>query len=291
VSFLAQAGTLTGLTELRRGLVLDVNPVVTQQASGSVSPATQRWRYDRPDPEFGANVRWGVTNNLTLNSTINPDFSQVESDAPQFEFDPRRPTFFAEKRPFFLEGQELFTTPNNLVYTRRVVAPVGAAKLTGKAAGTNIAVLSAVDDRVLSVTYDPQIPGSGHNPLFNIVRLQRDVGGQSRIGATVTDREDGRHFNRVASVDGRWVFAKLYRASFQAAASSTRLSPRAYDRLIGVGATPSRDTAFGGPLWDGALSRNGRPAPRISRRAAGATTAATPSSAPTCGGGSRTTSR
>ena len=246
VSFLAQAGALTGLSELRRGLVLDVNPVVTQHTAGAPSLETQRWRYARDDPEFGANLRWGVTNNLTLNSTINPDFSQVESDAPQFAFDPRRGIFFAEKRPFFLEGQELFATPNTLVYTRRIVDPVGAAKLTGKAAGTNIALLSAVDDRIFSLTHDPTVRRSGDTPVFNIVRLQRDIGGQSRIGATVTDREDGRYFNRVANVDGRWVFGKLYSAAFQVAGSRTRL-PRG-----------QADTTLSGPLWDASFSRNGR---------------------------------
>jgi hypothetical protein len=246
VSFLAQAGTLTGLSGLRRGLVLDVNPVVTQRTPGAVDVETRRWRYDREDPEFGANVRWGVTNNLTLNSTINPDFSQVESDAPQFAFDPRQGVFFSEKRPFFLDGQELFSTPNSLVYTRRIVEPVGAAKLTGKAAGTNIAFLSAVDDRVYSVTYDPLTPRTGDNPIFSILRLQRDIGGQSRIATTITDREDGRFYNRVANVDGRWVFGRLYSASFQAAASRTRLRRG----LV--------DTTLTGPLWDANVSRNGR---------------------------------
>jgi hypothetical protein len=246
VSFLAQAGALTGLSHLRRGLVLDINPVVTQHTAGVMNPDTRRWRYERDDPEFGANLRWGVTNNLTLNGTINPDFSQVESDAPQFVFDPRQAAFFAEKRPFFLEGQELFATPNGLVYTRRIIEPVGAAKLTGKTAGTNIAVLTAVDDRIFSRTYDSTARGSGDSPVFNIVRLQRDIGGQSRLGATVTDREDGRYFNRVASVDGRWVVGRLYSASFQIAGSSTRLP------------TAGRDTTLAGPLWDASFSRNGR---------------------------------
>jgi uncharacterized protein DUF5916 len=82
-----------------------------------------------------------------MNGTINPDFSQVEADAGQFTFDPRNALFFPEKRPFFLDGAELFNTPNNLIYTRRIAAPEAAVKLTGKAAGTDIAILSAMDDR------------------------------------------------------------------------------------------------------------------------------------------------
>ena len=100
------------------------------------------WSYDASRPEFGMNLRWGITPNLTMNGTVNPDFSQVESDAGQFSFDPRQALFFPEKRPFFLDGIEQFATPNNLIYTRRVVAPLAAAKLTGKVTGrTNLAFL------------------------------------------------------------------------------------------------------------------------------------------------------
>ena len=165
-SFLAQSGSLDGLTDLRRGLVLDLNPVTTAHADGVA--AADRWHYDTSRPELGGNVRWGVTPNLTLNGTINPDFSQVEADASQFTFDPRSALFFAEKRPFFLEGAELFNAPNNLIYTRRIAAPLTAVKLTGKMAGTDVALLSAIDDQATSQS------GVDH-PLFNIVRLQHDL--------------------------------------------------------------------------------------------------------------------
>ena len=133
-SFLGQSGTLDGLTDLRRGLVLDVNPEATQRTVGRALSAsgTGRWCYDGEDPVFGGNARWGITNNLTLNGTVNPDFSQVESDAGQFTFDPRQALYFAEKRPFFLEGMEGFSTPSNLVYTRRIQQPVSPRRLRGK---------------------------------------------------------------------------------------------------------------------------------------------------------------
>src|SRR3954465_445302 len=172
-SFLAQSGTLDGLTDLRRGLVLDLNPVVTAHSDGA--PTGAEWNYETSRPELGGNVRWGVTPNLTMNGTINPDFSQVEADASQFTFDPRSALFFPEKRPFFLEGIEQFATPNNLIYTRRVVAPLGAARLTGKAEGTRVAALVAVDGEEASAS-------RRDHPFFNIVRVQRDLGAQSRFG-------------------------------------------------------------------------------------------------------------
>jgi hypothetical protein len=91
----------------------------------------------RPTPEVGLNVSWGVTSNLTLDGTANPDFSQVEADVAQVTVNERFAIFYPEKRPFFLEGIELFNTPNSLIYTRRVVEPLGGLKLTGKVAGTN----------------------------------------------------------------------------------------------------------------------------------------------------------
>src|SRR5881409_298330 len=172
-SFIAQSGTLSGLTGMHRGLVVDLNPEATGRASGA--PTTSGYQYDMGNPQVGGNVRWGVSDNLTLNGTIKPDFSQVESDAGQLAFDPRQALFFPEKRPFFLEGSELFQVPQSLIYTRRIVQPVAAAKLTGTAFGADFGLLSAVDRRFASAT------GLDH-PVINLLRAQRNLGGRSRIG-------------------------------------------------------------------------------------------------------------
>jgi hypothetical protein len=233
-SFLAQSGKLVGLTGLHRGMVLDFTPSVTSKTTGSAGASG--WEYAGGGPELGGTVRWGVTNNLNLNGTANPDFSQVESDVQQFVFDPRNELFFQEKRPFFLDGIEQFsTTPNNLIYTRRIVQPVVAAKLTGKAFGTDLAVLSAVDDRAGSVT------GEDH-PVYNILRIQRDLGAQSRLGLVYTDKNDGNDYNRVAGADSRLLFGEIYSAQLQVAGSRTRRN----------GIT---ETA---PLWSARVARNGR---------------------------------
>ena len=237
LSFLGQSGVVEGLTDLRRGLVVDVTPEITQRTSGSPAAIGQDgWQYESGKPQVGGTVRWGVTNNITLNATANPDFSQIESDAGQVVFDPRQALFFTEKRPFFLDGSEQFATPHNLVYTRRIVQPVAAAKLTGKMSGVNVALLSAVDRRIGSAN------GEDH-PVYNIVRLQHDLGGQSRIGATYTDRVEGARFNRVADIDGRYIFRSIYSIQGQYAQSFTKSS-----------ALP----AITAPLWNTVFSRNGK---------------------------------
>ncbi|MGH7467599.1 MAG: DUF5916 domain-containing protein [Longimicrobiales bacterium] len=233
-SFLTQAGTLQGLTELKRGLVMDVNPVATTKYAGS-RLEDGRYGYGNAEPELGLNLRWGVTTNLTMNASVNPDFSQVESDVGQINFDPRRLVFFPEKRPFFLENIQQFSTPSGLIYTRRIADPDGAAKFTGRVAGMDVGFLSALDSDELSRTGEER-------PLFNILRLRRNVGRQSSIGVVYTDRADGADYNRVAGVDGRLVFRSLYTLGFQAAGSFWR--------------NPT-DTV-GVPLWSLSLDRSGR---------------------------------
>ncbi|WP_434480171.1 DUF5916 domain-containing protein [Gemmatimonas sp.] len=233
-SFLAQSGTLNGLRDLQRGVTVDLIPTVTSTASGAPGPSAGSWRYATQRPEVGGSARWGITSNLTLSGTANPDFSQVEADATQFAPDPRNAVFFPERRPFFLESQEQFTVPNRLIYTRRIAQPIVATKLTGKQRGFDIGVLSAIDSKEASV--------SGRDaPLFSIVRLQRDLGAQSRIGMVYTDRSEGRAWNRVVGVDGRLVRG-VYSVQAQLARSMTRTA----------GATTAA------PLWDVSAVRNGR---------------------------------
>jgi hypothetical protein len=241
-SFLAQSGVLTGLRDLRRGLTVDVIPTITSSAVGARSANAAggpgRWGYDASRPDLGGSVRWGVTSNLTLAGTANPDFSQVEADATQFSYDPRVAVFFPERRPFFLESQEQFAVPNRLIYTRRITQPVAATKLTGKSGGFDIGLLSAVDTR--DASFDQR-----HAPIFSILRLQRDLGTQSRLGLAYTDKIDGPRFNRVLSADGR-IVQGIYSMRGQIAGSFTR-----------GGAAGDSGVQFA-PLFDVAAVRNGR---------------------------------
>lgn len=229
-TFLGQSGKLAGLQGLERGLVLDVNPIVTSRVAGA--PGSPGWAYDARQPDVGMNVRWGITNNLTLNGTYRPDFAEVESDAGQFVYDPRLALFFPERRPFFLDGIEQFATPSSLVYTRRILAPLAATKVTGKIAGTGVAVLAAVDDPLASQR-------GTDRPVVGLARLQRDLGGQSRLGMLLAVKEEGAHANRVASADARLVFNQVTSAQLQLAASQT-LTPGQAARV--------------GPLWNTSLN-------------------------------------
>ena len=168
-SFLAQGGTLDGLAGLKRGLVLDLNPEATGTVVGPPRPTASSTT--RTGPPSARNVRWGVTSNLTLNGTVNPDFSQIEADASQFTYDPRSALFYREAA--VLPGRaRAVRRRNRLIYTRRIVDPVGAAKLSGKIGGSSLAFLSAVDGASQSL--------NGSHPRYNLMRLQRDLFGDRR---------------------------------------------------------------------------------------------------------------
>ena len=212
-SFLSQAGVLVGLTGLRRGVVFEAIPTVTARADGSQGATA--WDY-QSDADASVDVRWGIRQNLTLNGTINPDFSQVEADVGQVALNERFALFYPEKRPFFLDGLELFDTPNRMIYTRRIVAPDAGVKLGGKLGGTNVALLLAADDESTS-------SDGSTTPLFAATRIRRDLGTQSTLGGVITTREEGANSSRLAGADVRIVHSGLYYAQFQAVGSWAKL--------------------------------------------------------------------
>ena len=208
-SFLTQSGTLSGLHDLERGIVTEFSPFVTASMGGVRDPGTGVFDRGKVDPSAGANLRLGFTN-FSLDATVNPDFSTVESDEGQVTVNERFALFFPEKRPFFLEGIELFATPNQLVYTRRINDPIAGAKLTGKFGRLATAYLAALDET------------GEDDALFNIARLRYDLGSASTSGFTYTDRIAGDAYNRVISADAHIVFARLYFLEGQLGNSWTR---------------------------------------------------------------------
>lgn len=234
-SFIAQAGRLTGLTGMHHGQVVELNPELTSTVIGApcCAPVDDGWRYGR-DAQLGGNVRWALGSNFVVNGTIRPDFSQVEADAAQIAADQRFALFYPERRPFFVEGSDQFNVPNSLVYTRTIVQPEAAAKITGKFGASDIAVLSALDDR--GTTAD------GSRPWANIARLSRGFGAQSTAGVLYSGRTSRARDNHVAGVDTRIVFGGMYFAQVQAVQSVTTTG----------GETTSA------PMWDLVLDRTGR---------------------------------
>lgn len=179
------------------------------------------------DSEFGISGRWGITPNLTLQATMNPDFSQVEADALQLGINERFALSYQEKRPFFTEGADYFQTPLTAVYTRAVASPTWGGKITGKE-GPHAIGAFVLEDEVSNLI----IPGLWSSDSTTmpgktraaVIHYRYDLGSSSNIGALMTDREaeSGDYFNRVLGIDGRLRLSDADTLRFQAVGSSTR---------------------------------------------------------------------
>jgi hypothetical protein len=212
---LAQSGRLVGLQDLHPRRLLEINPVMTGKRVGQT--VDDVYEQDSFEPDFGVNGRVGITQNLVLDATFNPDFSQVETDANQITVNERFALYFPEKRPFFLEGTEIFRTPRNLVHTRQIADPIGGAKLTGKLGPFNVGYLGALDEAPKTLY------GGDDAAAFNLLRARGDVGDGSTIGVLYTDRSISGtgQFNRVLSGDIRFLFLRRYTLTTQVANSWT----------------------------------------------------------------------
>lgn len=264
-----QMGELRAFEGVRPGRNLEVNPYVTGSQAGAVAGNTLQW--EDPVNRQGFGLKYGLTSAVTADVAVTPDFSQVEADAGVIDVNERFAIFFQEKRPFFLEGVDLFTMPMNLVYTRRIVDPLYGAKVTGKVgARTGVALLHAADrspGRSIPGLPDAVNPYLDEWAYSTIARVRQDVLGNSHLGALVTDRRQHDASNRVASLDGRFTFAKHWTTSFLASHSWTRDRDfrgaiARLDSAQRANADPRLASLTGasrdGFAWTGAVARNTR---------------------------------
>ncbi|MHB8094256.1 MAG: carbohydrate binding family 9 domain-containing protein [Candidatus Aminicenantales bacterium] len=224
--FLVQSGTLEIPGLIRKGDNFEIMPVVT----GIKRPG------DKFEPQAGLNAKWAINSGLIADMTLNPDFSQIEADMPQDTVNQRYPLYYQEKRPFFLEGKEIFNSPIELVYTRKIVEPKAGIKLTGRAGGLAFGLLSSYDANPPYIQIsDQELPEDAPKgkALVNVFRLKQNMFSESYIGALFMDKQMGQagqpltsEFNRVAGVDGSFKFWNYNRFTFQVAASQSRAEGR-----------------------------------------------------------------
>jgi hypothetical protein len=183
-------------SDLKTPRVLEVLPSVTQSLN-QLRSTTGGWNKITGRADVGVSVKYGLTSNITLDATVNPDFSQVESDAFQVQVNQRFPTFFSEKRPFFMEGMGLFNVAGSggdgnmvtAVHTRKILNPDWGSKLTGNSGKFTFGILNVSDD----------LPDK--DKFFNVGRVTYGLGQSNYIGAIAIDTEQGGRSNRVAGGD------------------------------------------------------------------------------------------
>ena len=157
--------------------------------------------------DLGLGISYDISSETTAELTVNPDFSQVESDAAQIDINSTFALFYPEKRPFFQEGSDLFNTYFNAVYTRSINDPIAAGKITGRKGKTSMALLSARDDYsvvILPFEESSQFVRNGKS-ISNIARVRHELGEESFLGGVVTDRRfDGGGSGSLIGIDGKW---------------------------------------------------------------------------------------
>ena len=224
--YLCQFSQIRGLAGVAPSDALELVPSLTASRTDTrADPVTDPLQKGNTNSDVGVNLKWGVTQDLTANIALNPDFSQVEADVAQLDVNNQFALFYPEKRPFFLEGADYFTTPIQAVFTRTVADPDAGAKLTGQT-GRNAFGFFVAKDATTNLLFPDHLASSTDsldvsNDVF-VGRYRRNVGDGSTVGALVTSRDGGDYRNALAGVDARLRISGAHSLQLQYLTSATR---------------------------------------------------------------------
>ena len=225
---LCQANKVTGFEGISPGRNLEFDPTLTVNRTDRQEDFPEgKLQSGKIKVEPGINARWGITPNLILNATVNPDFSQVEADVAQLEVNTRFALRYPEKRPFFLEGADFFLTPLDAMFTRTVYDPLWGAKLTGKIGRNAIGFFAAQDsyNNLLFPSNQGSWSDSIKEDIFSgVFRYRRDMGKGSTLGFLYAGRIGDDYYNHVTGVDGFFRLTQTKTISFQYLRSETDYS-------------------------------------------------------------------
>lgn len=207
--YLCEFQKFRGFGGVETGNNLELTPTAT------VLRTRERADYGEPlaagdtEVEPGLNMSWGITPNVFFNATLNPDFSQVEADSALLDVNNQFALFFPERRPFFLEGQDLFNDVFDLVYTRNIADPDYGAKVTGKEGAHGFGAF-VTDDQVTNLIL-PGPQGNDHDTFEfassnAAARYRYDLGSNSAVGVLATKREGSGYRNAVYAADAFYRF-------------------------------------------------------------------------------------
>ncbi len=223
---ICQLPKLVGFSDAKAGRDLEIAPTLTSVfQESSEEPGIIPIDSDGVDVEAGIDLNWGITPDMTLNATLNPDFSQVEADSAQLDVNRTYALFFPEKRPFFLENRDFFRTPTTAIHTRNIADPNFGIKLSGKQGAHGYGLFLA-DDTVTSFL----IPGNQGSDLATIeddglnaaLRYRYDRGSGVVLGLVTTARRSGEYHNTLFGPDLRWDISDTSRLTAQWLTSRTQ---------------------------------------------------------------------
>lgn len=255
-----QWGTINGLSNVAPGKGIELLPSVLGYQSSDWDDGAKRLDNAGLYGQFSVTGKYAVSSGMTVEATVNPDFSQIESDAAQIDVNSAFALDYPERRPFFQEGSDVFLTPFRTVYTRIINDPRAAVKVVGRMNRLTIGYLSAYDDHSPIVVpfeeFSRSVPSAKSPESFsNILRIRRAVGTDSYLGLIATDRRlDGGGYGTLGGLDGEVRFLKNYQFRWQGILTNTEepddsaMSASFGDKLFGDG---NHTAAFDGERFSG----------------------------------------
>jgi hypothetical protein len=229
--FVRQGGDMSGIHDISPGRNIQLIPYGLLGYSKYLDDTPQY--VSKFERRAGLDAKFVIKDAFTLDLALNPDFSQVESDEPQVTVNQRFEVYFPEKRPFFMENQAYFKTPQQLFFSRRIIDPRYGARLTGKEGKWSLGVI-ATDDRGPGEVVSKDDPRSGSDAAVGVVRIQRELGKNSNAAIMATSEDFGSTHNRVLSYDTRlqvlanWALVSQLMTSDTKQVDGTHLSGPAY---------------------------------------------------------------
>jgi hypothetical protein len=223
---LCQLGVLEGITGIRAGGTLEVLPALVASQSGRLSDGADPGSFSggRVSAEPSLGLKYVFRSGWMAEGTLNPDFSQVESDAAQVDVNTTFALFYPERRPFFQEGMDLYETRMNVFYSRSINAPQVAAKLVGRRGSTSFGYIGARDEHTpFTLPFEERsVILEGGESFTNVFRVRHTLYGDSHVGGVLADRRmDGGGSGTTASVDAAFRFRDVYRFSAHVVGSHT----------------------------------------------------------------------
>jgi hypothetical protein len=248
---LNQEGHITGLEGVSTERTIELIPSLTVSETGKrarsyIPGGPERFVNQPIELDAGLTAKFGVSPTMTLDLALNPDFAQVEADQLVVTTNQRFPIFYPERRPFFLEGIEIFQTPITAVHTRAIVDPDAAVKLTGRRGPNTYGVMLASDNGPGNFTLDdrdnltasyqqclsrnkltPGVCADPHrlfdkNAYIGVLRLKRNVGRENSVGLIATSYNFIEKHNQLFGLDGRFRLDPKTTITFQTLGSTAR---------------------------------------------------------------------
>lgn len=257
-------GYIKGIKNVKPGKGIEIIPALTSTRAGALitnNDSTLTFNNDDAKAKLSLSGKYSISSNVTFDATINPDFSNVETDRYQIDVNSATALSYPEKRPFFQEGSDLYRTRLNLVYTRSINIPDYAAKLTARLGSYSISYLGAHDKKSpFIIPFEETSSGliEGGESFSNILRVRKTLGSGSQVGLLFTDRhwdENYKGSNSTYGTDATFSLSKQLTLRAQVVGSYTKEPDSSNDLADGVGDEYFDDstytTAFNSESFDG----------------------------------------